>query len=100
MKGACSRRTCYCRRAHSTCSSRSQRYVFLFSRLDWSGTKVEDAPSGTGFNADEGASLLMTFGGLQAESVAQGEVHRAIAKELETLVVDPFEDWARGHKVQ
>jgi hypothetical protein len=56
--------------------------------------------SGTGFNADEGASLLMTFGGLQAESVAQGEVHRAIAKELESLVVDPFEDWARGHKVQ
>lgn len=55
--------------------------------------------AGTGFNADEGASLLTAFGGLQAESVAQGEVHRAISKELESLVVEPFEDWARGHKV-
>ena len=55
--------------------------------------------TGTGFNADEGASLLMSFRGLQAESAAQGEVHRAIAKELESLVVEPFEDWARGHKV-
>jgi hypothetical protein len=41
----------------------------------------------------------MAFRGLQAESAAQGAVHQAIAKELHTLVVDPFEHWARGYKV-
>ncbi|KAG5649730.1 hypothetical protein H0H81_002332 [Sphagnurus paluster] len=39
----------------------------------------------------------MAFRGLQAESVAQGQAHKSIAKELETLVADPFEDWARGY---
>lgn len=53
-----------------------------------------------GFDADEGASLLMAFRGLQAESAAQGEAHRALAKEINTLVADPFEDWARGHRVR
>ncbi|KAF9525966.1 hypothetical protein CPB83DRAFT_877053 [Crepidotus variabilis] len=51
-----------------------------------------------GFNADDGASLLMAFRGLQAESANQGQVHSNIAKELSTLVADPFDDWARGHK--
>ncbi|KAG6909042.1 hypothetical protein DXG01_002316 [Tephrocybe rancida] len=50
-----------------------------------------------GFSADDGASLLMAFRGLQAESVAQGQAHRTIAKELDTLVADPFEDWAQGY---
>ncbi|KAG6845506.1 hypothetical protein H0H87_008403 [Tephrocybe sp. NHM501043] len=54
-------------------------------------------PAGTGFGADDGASLLMAFRGLQAESVAQGQAHRTIAKELDTLVADPFEDWSRGY---
>ena len=54
---------------------------------------------GTGFGADDGASLLMAFRGLQAESAAQGAVHLAIAKELHALVADPFEEWARGYKV-
>lgn len=54
---------------------------------------------GHGFNADDGASLLMAFRGLEAESVAQGQVHSNISKELSTLVADPFEDWALGHKV-
>ncbi|KAL5513060.1 RGA8 [Sanghuangporus vaninii] len=53
---------------------------------------------GKGFNADEGASLLMAFRGLQAESAAQGEAHRTVAKELKELVADPFAEWADGHK--
>lgn len=54
----------------------------------------------TGFNADDGASLLMTFRGLQAESVNQGQAHNSIAKELTTLVVDPFDYWAQAYKVK
>ncbi|KIM44972.1 hypothetical protein M413DRAFT_17839 [Hebeloma cylindrosporum] len=53
---------------------------------------------GTGFNADDGASLLMAFRGLQQESVAQGQAHNNIAKELTTLVADPFDDWAQSYK--
>lgn len=41
----------------------------------------------------------MAFRGLQAESVAQGETHKTIAKELHTLVADPFQEWAQGYKV-
>lgn len=41
----------------------------------------------------------MAFRGLQAESARQGDAHKAIAKELISLVADPFEDWAEGHKV-
>lgn len=55
-------------------------------------------PQGAGFGADDGASLLMAFRGLQAESAAQGKVHKSIANELETLVADPFADWARGYR--
>lgn len=40
----------------------------------------------------------MAFRGLQADSVAQGEFHRGIAKDLETLVLDPFSDWSTKHK--
>ena len=54
---------------------------------------------GSGFGADEGASLLVAFRGLQADSIAQGEAHRSISRELESLVADPFEKWADGHKV-
>jgi hypothetical protein len=53
----------------------------------------------TGFNADDGASLLMAFRGLQAESFNQGQAHNSIAKELTTLVVDPFDHWAQAFKV-
>lgn len=42
----------------------------------------------------------MAFRGLQAETVAQGESHRVIAKELTELVADPFDEWAAGHKVR
>ena len=41
----------------------------------------------------------MAFRGLQAESAAQGEAHRTVAKELKELVADPFAEWAAGHKV-
>ncbi|KAJ3508730.1 hypothetical protein NLJ89_g5595 [Agrocybe chaxingu] len=54
--------------------------------------------AGTGFSADDGASLLMAFRGLQAESTAQGHAHNTIAKELNTLVADPFDDWAQSYK--
>ncbi|KAH0582749.1 Rho-GTPase-activating protein 8 [Termitomyces sp. J132] len=54
-------------------------------------------PAGTGFGADDGASLLTAFRGLQAESVIQGQAHRNISKELGTLVVEPFEQWALGY---
>ncbi|KXN86633.1 Rho-GTPase-activating protein 8 [Leucoagaricus sp. SymC.cos] len=53
---------------------------------------------GTGFNADDGASLLLAFRGLQAESVAQGQAHRTVANELASLVADPFEEWAEGYE--
>ena len=40
----------------------------------------------------------MAFRGLQAESIAQGEVHKNIARDLESMVADPFEAWADGHR--
>lgn len=54
---------------------------------------------GSGFDADDGASLFMAFRGLQRESAAQGQAHHNVAKELTTLVADPFEDWALRYKV-
>lgn len=42
----------------------------------------------------------MAFRGLQAESAAQGQAHHTIAKELTTLVADPFDEWAQGYKVR
>jgi hypothetical protein len=41
----------------------------------------------------------MTFRGLQAESAAQGQIHRDIAKDIQTLVVEPFNVWAQDYKV-
>ncbi|KAJ6591706.1 hypothetical protein DFH09DRAFT_182307 [Mycena vulgaris] len=52
----------------------------------------------TGFGTDDGASLLMAFRGLQAESATQGQAHKTIATELETLVADPFDQWAQTYK--
>jgi hypothetical protein len=49
---------------------------------------------------DDGASLLVAFRGLKAESIKQGEVHLSIANELEKLVADPFEAWADKHAVR
>jgi hypothetical protein len=42
----------------------------------------------------------MAFRGLQAESVEQGRVHKAIAQELQDLVADPFDEWAQRYKVR
>jgi hypothetical protein len=55
--------------------------------------------TGAGFGSDDGASLLMAFRGLQAESATQGQAHKAIAGELDSLVADPFELWAVQYKV-
>ncbi|KAI0027804.1 hypothetical protein K488DRAFT_80972 [Vararia minispora EC-137] len=52
----------------------------------------------SGFAADDGATLLAAFRGLQAETAKQAEVHRNIAHELDTLVAQPFAEWAKGHK--
>ncbi|KAJ1306794.1 hypothetical protein OPQ81_007780 [Rhizoctonia solani] len=52
---------------------------------------------GTGFDADDGAALLRAFQGLQTESTAQGNAHKSLAQELDTMVADPFEHWAAGH---
>ena len=49
---------------------------------------------------DDGATLLMAFRGLEAESRSQGEAHRAVAKELRDLVATPFAEWAEGHRVR
>ncbi|KAF8845130.1 hypothetical protein BDN67DRAFT_962064 [Paxillus ammoniavirescens] len=40
----------------------------------------------------------MTFRGLQAESAAQGQIHRDIAKDLRTLVAEPFNTWAQSYR--
>ncbi|KAJ7077876.1 hypothetical protein B0H15DRAFT_557408 [Mycena belliarum] len=54
--------------------------------------------AGKGFGTDDGASLLMAFRGLQAESATQGQAHKTIAHELDTLVADPFDQWAQTYK--
>ncbi|KAG2157826.1 uncharacterized protein EDB93DRAFT_818604 [Suillus bovinus] len=53
---------------------------------------------GAGFNRDDGASLLMAFRGLQAESEKQGQVHKDISNDLRALVADPFSEWAQGYE--
>ncbi|KAJ7066747.1 hypothetical protein C8F01DRAFT_1020317 [Mycena amicta] len=53
--------------------------------------------AGSGFGTDDGASLLMAFRGLQAESVTQGTAHKTIAAELD-MVADPFDQWAAAYK--
>ena len=42
----------------------------------------------------------MAFRGMQVESEAQGRAHESVAKDLHTLVADPFQRWAHGHKVR
>ena len=54
----------------------------------------------SGFSADDGATLLMAFRGIQAETAEQGSVHKSIARELQQLVADPFEEWAKGYHVR
>lgn len=55
--------------------------------------------TGSGFDVDDGATLLATFRSLQAESRKQGEAHKVAAQELVTLVADPFGAWASKHAV-
>ncbi|KAI0058993.1 hypothetical protein BV25DRAFT_1890544 [Artomyces pyxidatus] len=76
--------------------------AFIRARADAEGNVAaaltHTAGTGSGFTADDGATLLMAFRGLQAETARQGEAHKAIAHELHTLVADPFQEWARGHR--
>ncbi|KAN0102514.1 hypothetical protein V8E52_011358 [Russula decolorans] len=60
-------------------------------------TTVTATVSDTGFSADDGATLLMAFRGIQAETAQQGDVHKSIARELQDLVADPFEEWAQSY---
>lgn len=55
---------------------------------------------GVGFEADDGASLLMTFRGLQAEATEHGQLHEAVSNELHTLVAKPFHGWTEEYKVR
>ncbi|TFY73579.1 hypothetical protein EWM64_g10433 [Hericium alpestre] len=61
-------------------------------------TPLPAGPEGSAFKEDDGATLLMAFRGLQAETVKQGEAHDSISKELISLVVEPFSKWAKGYK--
>jgi hypothetical protein len=63
------------------------------------GIVTKPFTSGTGFSADDGATLLMAFRGIQAETSQQGGAHKSIARELHHLVADPFEGWAKGYHV-
>ncbi len=40
----------------------------------------------------------MAFKGLQAESTAQGDIHKTIANDLEKLILEPFTTWSGKHK--
>ena len=42
----------------------------------------------------------MAFRGIQAETAQQGDVHKSIARELQHLVADPFEEWAESYHVR
>lgn len=42
----------------------------------------------------------MTVKGMREETAAQGTLHESVAKELQGIVVEPFEKWAAGHKVR
>jgi hypothetical protein len=42
----------------------------------------------------------MAIRGIQAETAEQGDVHKSIARELQHLVADPFEGWAKGYHVR
>ena len=42
----------------------------------------------------------MAIRGIQAETAQQGGVHKSIAHELQHLVADPFERWAKGYDVR
>ncbi|TFK25622.1 hypothetical protein FA15DRAFT_735906 [Coprinopsis marcescibilis] len=57
-----------------------------------------DEAQGKGFDADDGASLLVAFRGLQSETLEHGKLHKTISNELETLVANPFDQWAQGYK--
>lgn len=42
----------------------------------------------------------MAVRGIQAETAQQGGVHKSIARELQHLVADPFERWAKDYHVR
>ncbi|THH16990.1 hypothetical protein EUX98_g9211, partial [Antrodiella citrinella] len=59
-------------------------------------TQTSKAPAV--FDTDDGLSLHIAVRGLKEESIAQGNVHQAIATDLQTKIADPFETWANGYK--
>lgn len=93
--GSRQHRSAPCQQSHQSNSHRPTRCV----SVSYLYTTPLTLSLGTGFSADDGVSLLMAFRGLQAESIAQGQAHRSISKELTTLVADPFDEWAQDYKV-
>ncbi|THH02679.1 hypothetical protein EW026_g202 [Hermanssonia centrifuga] len=61
-------------------------------------TLASPASIGSAFEKDEGASLLVAFRGIKEESLAQGQLHAAAAKDLQSKIADPFAEWANGYK--
>ncbi|KAL7412368.1 hypothetical protein BDY24DRAFT_392691 [Mrakia frigida] len=53
-----------------------------------------------GFDADEGAGLVFTFRGLEAQSQLQGKIQSDIAQALTNHVAKPFEGWASAHSAR
>jgi hypothetical protein len=63
------------------------------------GAVAKPSASDTDFSAKDRVTLLIAFRGIQAETSKQSGVHESIAHELQHLVADPFEGWAKGYHV-
>jgi len=63
------------------------------------GAVVKPTASDTDFSANDGVTLFIAFRGIQAETSKQSDVHESIAHELQHLVADHFEGWAKGYLV-
>lgn len=51
-----------------------------------------------GFGADDGASFLAAYRQLRVSQADLADAHKKVAKQLDILVLAPFEDWSVGHK--
>lgn len=56
------------------------------------------APSSTGFNRDEGATLRQSYVAILDDLCEQGSLHDKVASNLENGVRKPFDKWATAHK--
>uniref|UniRef100_A0A060TEE3 ARAD1D06600p n=1 Tax=Blastobotrys adeninivorans TaxID=409370 RepID=A0A060TEE3_BLAAD len=56
------------------------------------------APSSTGFNRDEGATLRQSYVAILDDLCEQGSLHDKVASNIENGVRKPFDKWATAHK--